>query len=205
MLKLWGRTNSLNVQKVLICLEEIGVSYERIDAGLHFGIVKSDAYKALNPNSVVPTLEDGDFVLWESNVIVRYLCSTYAADRFWPSETRRRARIEQWMDWQQTSANPPLTALFWGLVRAPGSSSQQDLEKAHQRAEIVFQILEQHLAEHAYISGDHLGMADFCLAPGVHRWLNLPLERTHRPRIETYLARIMQRTSVQKFLVLPLT
>src|SRR3954463_1827067 len=103
MLKIWGRLSSLNVQKVMICVDELGLDFERVDAGMNFGIVQTPEYKAMNPNSVVPTIEDDGFVLWESNVIVRYLCGKHSIGRLWPTEVHARAEVERWMDWQQTS------------------------------------------------------------------------------------------------------
>ena len=119
MITLWGRLNSINVRKVVWCLEEIGAPYERIDAGLQFGVVGTPDYRAMNPNALVPTIRDGDFTLWESNAILRYLCARFADRGFWPSDVARRARGGRWMDWQQTSLNKAMGPAFHGLVRTP--------------------------------------------------------------------------------------
>ncbi len=205
MLTIWGRLNSLNVQKVLIACHELGLSFERIDAGLAFGVVQSPEYKAMNPNSVVPTINDDGFVLWESNVITRYLCAKHAHKGFWIEDVLRRADVERWMDWQQTSFNPHLTTVFWGTVRQPGAVAEAEIEKARLRLEAMTLMLEARLEKNRWISGETFGMADLVLASGVHRWLNLPVERPSRPRIEAYYAALMQRPSAQTYLTLPLT
>ncbi len=117
MLQIWGRTNSVNVQKVLWCAAELGIAFSRVDAGGAFGIVGSDEYKERNPNRLVPTIDDNGFVLWESNVIVRYLCAREG--RLYPGELHQRFEAERWMDWQQTTLQPAHRAVFLGLVRTP--------------------------------------------------------------------------------------
>src|SRR5258707_9272853 len=119
MIKLWGRTNSINVQKVLWTLAELDLAYERVDAGLHFGIVGTPSYLAMNPNALVPTIDDDRFVLWESNVIVRYLATKYGMGKLCPEEMRERFDAERWMDWQQTSLNPPIGSLLFNRIRRP--------------------------------------------------------------------------------------
>ena len=106
MLTLWGRTNSINVQKVLWCLEELGLPYRRIDAGREFGVVDTPEYRRLNPNALVPTIEEDGFVLWESNAIVRYLAAKHAGGDFWPADPRTRADADRWIDWQATTFTP---------------------------------------------------------------------------------------------------
>ena len=119
MLKLWGRVNSINVQKVLWALEELRVPCERTDAGLQFGVVNDPFYRKMNPNGRVPTIDDDGFVLWESNAIVRYLCAKHGAGSLWPNDLRRRADSDRWMDWATSTVQPAITPVFWGLVRTP--------------------------------------------------------------------------------------
>src|SRR5690606_18603144 len=122
---IWGRKNSSNVRKVLWCAEEAGLAYERIDAGGAFGVVNEPAYRALNPNGVVPTLEDGDLVLWESNAIVRYLAAQYAADSLYLPDPRQRASAEKWMDWTTSTFAAPFRTVFWGTLRTPPEQRDQ--------------------------------------------------------------------------------
>ena len=119
MLKIWGRNNSVNVQKVLWCCEELGLKYERLDAGGSFGVVNTPQYRALNPNGLVPTIEDGPFVLWESNAIVRYLTAKHSSGKLWPEDHKVRAEADKWMDWQNSMFWPAFRPLFWNVVRTP--------------------------------------------------------------------------------------
>ena len=205
MLKLWGRTNSLNVQKALLCLGELDLPFERMDAGMTFGVVKTPEYMAKNPNSVVPTLEDDGFVLWESNAIVRYLAATHGAGTLWPTDPRARGLADRWMDWQQTSHNPSLTTVFWNLVRSPGAVSPAEFDAACARIERAMDILEEALTRHAGLGGDAFTMAECALAPGVHRYLHLPMERKPRPHVARWYEAVLQRPVAQHVLLLPLT
>src|SRR3989338_4758559 len=113
MLKVWGRVNSLNVQKVLWALAELKVSYERTDAGMQFGVVNEPFYKKMNPNSRVPTIEDDGFILWESNAIVRYLAARHGMGGLCPAGLRQRADADRWMDWASTTLQPGMHPGFW--------------------------------------------------------------------------------------------
>ena len=205
MLKLWGRTNSLNVQKALLCLGELGLPFERVDAGMQFGVVKTPDYMAKNPNSVVPTLEEDGFVLWESNAIVLYLASTHGAGTLWPTDPRARALADRWMDWQQTSHNPSLTTVFWNLVRSPGAVSPTEFDAACAKVERAMDILDEALAQSQWLGGDAFTMAECALAPGVHRYLHLPMERKPRAHVKRWYEAILQRPTAQHVLLLPLT
>src|SRR5712692_5896173 len=118
MLSIWGRNNSVNVQKPLWCCEEMGVQYERMDAGGTFGVVNTPQYRNLNPNGLVPTIEDDGFVLWESNAIVRYLAAKHSAGNLYPDDLTQRADSDRWMDWMR-QVDPAMTPVFWGLIRTP--------------------------------------------------------------------------------------
>ena len=126
MLKIWGRISSINVKKVVWTAQELGLDFQRTEAGGLFGIVKTPDFIALNPNSLVPVIEDGDYTLWESNVVVRYLCAKHAPDTLYPQSLRERFSAERWMDWQQTTFNPASRPGFWQLVRTP--AEQRNLE-----------------------------------------------------------------------------
>ena len=124
MLRLWGRTSSINVRKVLWTLQELGVPFERIDAGLAYGHNHTPDYLAKNPNALVPMLEDGDFTLWESNAIVRYLCAKYGDATLYPEDLRQRFDAERWMDWQQTTLNRAGGPAFIQWIRTPAEQRQ---------------------------------------------------------------------------------
>lgn len=127
MFKIWGRITSINVRKAVYAAQELGLDFERIDAGGVFGIVKTPEYIALNPNSVVPTLVEGDFVLWESNVIVRYLCAKHSQGKLYPTDLQQRFNAERWMDWQQTTVNPASRGGFWQLIPESEITQQRDI------------------------------------------------------------------------------
>lgn len=179
MLRLWGRTSSINVQKVTWCLGELGQEegrdYERIDAGLAFGVNNTPAYQQLNPNGLVPTLVDGDFVLWESHAIVRYLASRSGTDQLMPSDLKLRADSDRWMDWTQTTLWTSLRLTFLGLTRTP--EAQWDLpavNKAYQDATRALLMLDQVLSKKPYCAGPQFSMGDITLGVTVHRWMWLP-------------------------------
>jgi glutathione S-transferase len=205
MLKVWGRLNSLNVQKAMFAILEVGAPFERVDAGMEHGVVQTDAYRAMNPNSVVPTIEDDGLVLWESNVIVRYICAKYAAGTLWPVDPRERADSDRWMDWQQTTFNPPLTVIFQERVRFPGRTPAEQVAQAQARVDKAVGILDAALARRSWMGGEAFNMADCVIAPGVHRFLNLPGERVATPNIERYYRQLMQRPVAQSLLKSPLT
>ena len=117
---LWGRATSSNVMKAIWTLEELQLPYERIDVGGSFGKTDTAEYRAMNPTGLVPTLQEDDFTLWESNAICRYLCHAHAPhSKLWPQEPHARANVDRWMDAQQTLLNRPIGVVFWGLVRTP--------------------------------------------------------------------------------------
>ena len=137
MMRLWGRKSSINVQKVLWCLAELGLKegkdFERIDAGLHFGKNRTPEFLALNPNGLVPTLEDGNLVLWESNTILRYLARQYGQSKCFPTDMASQYQSEKWMDWQVGTLWPSLRIAFLGLTRTPeGERNYEAIRKAYQ-------------------------------------------------------------------------
>jgi glutathione S-transferase len=189
---LWGRNNSSNVQKVAWALNEMGVAYERKDVGGAFGIVNTPAYMAMNPNSRVPTLEDNGFVLWESNAILRYLGEKYG--KFTPSNMQTRAKMHQWLDWQQTTLIPPLTPVFWGLVRTkPEERNLNVIEENAVKTIEVLQILNEQLAHNHYVTGDELTLADFAIAIMTYRALTLIPNRKPLPNVERWYSEIAKR------------
>lgn len=156
MIKVLGRANSVNVQKVMWCAAELGLPVERSDIGGAFGGNDSSDYLAQNPNGKVPTLLDGDFVQWESNAIVRYLCDKYAAGPWQPDTPELRGHANQWMDWYITTLHPPMTTLFWQLIRT--AREDRDLvaiNSAITQCSAFWTMLDHHLTDRPYILGDH--------------------------------------------------
>lgn len=185
MLRIWGRISSLNVRKVVFTAQQLGIPFERIDAGLAYGVVQTPEYRAKNPNAMVPLLEDGDgFTLWESNVIVRYLCARHADGTLYPQGLRERFDAERWMDWQQTTLNPAGRGAFIQLVRTPAERRDPAVVAQSQaETEPLLDMLEAQLAHQPFLAGDRLTMADIPAATEVHRWLALPLRHANRPHL----------------------
>ena len=204
MFTVYGRANSSNVRKVLWLLAEIGIDdYERLDYGRGYTPCSSPEYLALNPNAVVPTLVDGDLVIWESNTILRYLATKHGPEEIYPSGLVARVRVEQWMDWQLTTAITGIRTLFQGLhVKDPAFTDPAGLEKALAQATHAMGILDTHLAKaNAFIAGDALTIADCALAMFVHRWYALPIERKEYAALGAYYARLKEREPFQTWIV----
>src|SRR3954453_14367897 len=183
MLRIWGRTNSINVQKVLWCCAELDLPFERIDAGMAFGVVETPAYRALNPNGRIPTIEDDGYVLWESNTIVRYLAMKHSPGPLCPSDLAARFDAERWMDWQLTTLDRPVRNVFWALVRtAPEKRDPAAVETAQAEAEQALAILDAHLAQRRFVGGEAFTMGDIPVGASVYRWLALDLHRADRPQ-----------------------
>lgn len=198
MLKVLGRSNSSNVQKVLWCLEELGLPYEREDAGGPFGRNRDADYLAMNPNGLIPTVIDGDRVLWESNAILRYLAASYDTGALWEPDPGRRAAGEKWMDWQLSVLAPPMTPLFIQLVRTPEAEREPALvRRSLERAERAFRILDGALAQTAWLGGDHFTVADIPCGVLTYRWMNLPIERPALPALEDWYERLSERRPYQ--------
>ncbi|HEY8567509.1 MAG TPA: glutathione S-transferase family protein [Beijerinckiaceae bacterium] len=205
MLTLWGRLNSINVQKAVFALEEIGTPYQRIDAGRGFGVNDTPEYGAMNPNRLVPVLKDGDFVLWESHAIVRYLAAKHPASGLMPEDLQVRADADRWMDWMHTAFNPAFGVAFHGLVRSPGSQRQEAIQDSLSKSEEMAAILDAHLADRAYVAGEAFSMGDIPVACGAHRWFNLPTEKAPRPHMQRWYDEIMTRPAARRVLTLPIT
>lgn len=198
MLKIWGRSNSVNVKKALWCIEELGLKYERVDAGLQYGVVNTPEYRALNPNGLVPTIEDHGFVLWESNAIVRYLAAKHGAGRLWPLDLKQRADADRWMDWAFTF-QAAFRPVFWGLVRTP--PDQRDpraIEEGRGKAAELLGHLDAALASRKYVAGDAFTMGDIPIGCHVHLWLRLPIERPQHPHLQAWFARLLERAPYRK-------
>lgn len=206
MLRIWGRVNSVNVKKALWAAEELGLQYERIDAGLQFGVTKTPEYRRMNPNSLVPTIEDDGFVLWESHSIVRYLAAKHAAGTLWPTDLRVRADAERWMDWAFTLQNA-MRDVFWGLIRTP--PEQRDMRAieagAERSAALLEAVLETALAGKDYLTGKNFTMGDIPLGCEVQRWMRVPLQRPRLPNVEAWFERLRARPAFLKIVDVPLT
>ena len=208
MLKIWGRANSVNVQKVLWCCDELGLPFERIDAGLQFGRVNAPDYRELNPNGQVPTLVDGAFVLWESNAIVRYLAMQYgASSALYLSEPKLRASIDRWLDWSLSTLAPAERPVFMTLVRTPAQDRDMIALASNLKTLVVrWKVLDAHLQGRFHIEGDRFTLADIVLGAFAKRWFGVEgIDRPPMPSLERWYQRLTQRAPFKKYIDLPLT
>jgi glutathione S-transferase len=216
MLKIWGRANSSNVQKVLWVADELGLDYERIDAGGAFGVTADPEYRAMNPNGLVPTLQDDEFVLWESNAICRYLATREAASSLLPGiekveSMRMRAGIERWMDWCSTALAPATGPAFFGLVRtSPEQRDTAAIAASIRKSAAQLSILEGVLATRDWLAGDAFTLADVPAGVLAWRWLALPwaqvdLPRPSLPHLEAWNRRLCERPAYRRWVMRQLT
>ncbi len=205
MLKIWGRISSINVRKVVLAAQWLSIPFERVDAGHEFGIVKTPAYLTHNPNALIPLVVDDGFALWESNVIVRYLCAKHSTGVLYPVDLVQRFDAERWMDWQQTTLNPAGRNAFVQLLRvAPDKRNNELVEQSIRDTEPLLDMLERLLAERPFVGGAVFGMADIPLACEMHRWSGLPIEHQRRPKLDSWYAGIMAHPAARGVLDLPL-
>ena len=194
MLKVWGRLSSVNVQKVVWCADELRLDYERIDAGGKFGHNDTPQYLKMNPNGLVPVIEDDGFVLYESNAIVRYLAAKSGSGTLWPEDARARADVDRWMEWLATSYVPAMGPAFWQLVRTPVEKrSAETIEGSREKGEKCSGTLDAHLADRRFLTGETFTAADIVVGCAAHRWFNLPLARVPRPNLERWYAELKAR------------
>jgi glutathione S-transferase len=196
---LWGRRSSSNVQKAVWALEELGIPYDQIElGGPHKGLDSAD-YLRLNPNGLVPTLMDGDLVVWESHAILRYLSAAYASGLLWPTDNRARAIADQWTDWTATTFQPAWLGPFWLIVRTPpAQQDQQAIAAALVNAFKPFEILDRQLARTPYLAGDEFTYADIAAGVSMYRWTTMPIERPVLANVEAWHQRLLARPAFQK-------
>ncbi len=205
-LKIWGRISSINVKKVVWAAQELGLAFKRIDAGRAFGNTSTADYLGHNPNGAIPLIDDGGFMLWESNVIVRYLCAKHNAANLYPQDLQARFNAERWMDWQQAHLNPAGREAFVQWFRTPVEQRDTALiAKSVAQTEPYLAMLDQQLAKTEFMAGDHFTMADIPIACEIHRWWGLPQPRPPYPHIERWYARMQARPAAHGILDLPLS
>jgi glutathione S-transferase len=206
MLRIWGRNNSINVQKVMWTVAELGLAHERIDAGGKFGGLDTPEYIAMNPNRTVPTLDDDGFVLWESNACVRYLAARYGAGTLWIDDPAERALADCWMDWQAATLLRDIGVVFWGLIRTP--EAQRDhaaIAASAERLGELFRILDQQLAGREFVTGSRFTMGDIPVGAACYRYHELPIERPRLPNLAGWYERLQQRAPFREHVMIPLS
>ncbi|HET6185132.1 MAG TPA: glutathione S-transferase family protein [Acetobacteraceae bacterium] len=203
---LWGRSTSSNVMKVIWLLEELKLPYERRDVGGPFGKTDTPEYRAMNPTGLVPTLQEDDFTLWESNAILRYICTAHAGNTPWfPWDAKARGSIDRWMDAQQTVMNRPQGVIFLGLVRTPPEKRDQAAIKAAiGEAARAYGYIGAELARHPFICGDAPTLADICWGVHVHRWFTMEFDRPEVPNLRAWYDRLLSRPVYREHIARPL-
>ncbi|AGH50965.1 glutathione S-transferase [Sphingomonas sp. MM-1] len=203
MLTIWGRPNSHNVKKVVWFAEEIGRPFVRLNIGGAFGI--TDSYREMNPNALIPTIEDDGLVLWESNAILRYLAARYGEGTLWPADPAARARGDKWMDWQFGYADAQRDA-FLNLVRhSPEERDAAAIARSAEATATMMAILNQALADRPWLSGDNFGVGDVPMGVYAHSWFALDIERPAMPHVEDWYARLRERPGYAAHVMIPLT
>jgi glutathione S-transferase len=206
MLRIWGRLSSINVRKVVLAARWMNLEFERVDAGREYGIVQTPEYLGRNPNGLVPLMEDGDFQLWESNVIVRYLCAKHSPGALYPQDLRTCFDAERWMDWQQTTLNPAGREAFIQLVRTPAEKRDaKALAQSVAATQPLLDVLDKHLSQRAFMVGAAFTMADMPIACEMHRWLGLAIDHPTRPHLDRWYQNILGRPASRGVLDLPLS
>jgi glutathione S-transferase len=197
MTTLYGRANAWNVRKVMFLVEDIGLPVTRLDYGRDYQPTNTPEFLALNPNGLVPVLEDGPTIIWESHAILRYLAAKYAPESYYPRGLDERAAIDQWLDWKLGSLMAPLRELFFHHYLKM-ERPQADVDAAEAQCAKLFGILDAQLARTgAFVTGHNLTIADCALGMAVHRWLGLPVKRPGLSHIERYYAELGTRPAFQ--------
>ena len=208
MIKIWGRTTSSNVQKVMWAVGEMGLPHERIDIGGPFGKNREPAYLAMNPNGLVPTLEEEDgYLLWESNTIVRYLAAKHKSSVLEPPDLRSRANASKWMDWQLSVASPAIFGLFWGMIRtAPEKRDHAAIEESKKKTTAAIAMMDDQLGKTAYLAGDAFSYGDIPVGIVAYRYRQLAPDRPPFRNFERWYAAISARQAFKDHIAaVPLT
>jgi glutathione S-transferase len=203
MLIIWGRHTSSNVQKLLWGCSEMGVPFERPDMGGKFGY--TDEYLAMNPNRLVPAIDDDGFILWESNACLRYLAAKHDSGGLWPEDLQVRANADRWMDWQLTTVWPVLRVAFHQLIRTP--DDQRDMAAVDNAAKVggeALKILDAWLAGRQFVCGDQFTMGDIPVGFVAYRWFTLDIERIELPNVEAWYKRLCERPGYREHIMIPL-
>lgn len=195
MITVHGRATSSNVQIVMWAIAELGLPHRRLDVGGAFGGTDTPHYRAINPNGLVPTVEDKGVVLWESAAILRYLGAAYGGEDFWPKDPLRRAGLDKWAEWSKTTFQPTLlTHIFWPLVGGdPAKLDRKALAAAADRLKGHARMIDARLAEGAYLGGASPSFADIVFGTMLYRYYTLDFDRAETPALDAYYARLTAR------------
>ena len=199
MITVWGRSNSLNVQKVMWLIAELGLEHQRVDVGGSFGGLDSPEFLKMNPNGRIPVIDDDGIVIWESHTILRYLSAHYGAGLFWPDNPAERSFTDRWMDWSLATLQPAFMDLFWGYYRTPENQRNWPfIRDAMERCARLYQLLDRHLAGRKYVAGEHLALGDIPAGTSLYRYFSLEIERPKLPNVEPWYRRLSERDAYRE-------
>ena len=194
MLRIWGREDSLSVQKVMWCVRELEIPFEHINAGRQYGIIDEPWYLKMNPNGTIPTIDDDGFALWESNAIVKYLCAKHSSGNMSPTDLYEYADADRWISWQGTTLWPPMRQILLNLVRVPeGKRDHKRLAELVETVTKCWTVLNSRLEGRDYIMGERFTMADIAFGPHVYRWFSYPVDRPDLPHLRAWYDRLCTR------------
>ena len=193
-LRILGRSTSINVRKVLWAADLIGIAYENEPWGLPVRDPNVPEFLKLNPNGQVPVIVDGDYVLWESNAIVRYLAESRRSG-LWPVDARERGLVDQWLTWQVSELNPSWVYAHQALLRRnPAYTDPARIAQSIANWNKAMELLDRHLARSGgFAANGRVSLADIVLALSSHRWLLTDFEKPDLPAVTEHHA-TMQRT-----------
>lgn len=204
MLRIWGRRNSINVQKVMWAVGELKLPHERIDAGGPFGGLDTEEFGRLNPNRRVPVIDDGGSVVWESHAIVRYLAGRYGAGSLAPEDPALRAQSDMWTDWTLADLQPAFMGVFWNFYRTPEAQRNWPMiRQGIARSTILFRLLDKHLEDRNFLAGDTLTLGDIPAGAQLFRYFTLQIDRPALPNVEAWYARLQEREAYRTHVMVP--
>jgi glutathione S-transferase len=205
MLRIWGRSNSVNVQKVMWAVGELGLPHERVDAGGAFGGLDTEEFADLNPNRRVPVIDDGGTVIWESHAILRYLAAKYGEGTLAPGDPGLRAQSDMWTDWVLADLQPAfIGGVFWNFYRTPEEKRKwQLIRQGVARSAVLFRMLDRHLERRDYIAGATLTFGDIPAGVQLYRYFTLAIDRPELPNVEAWYARLQQRDAYRTHVMVP--
>jgi glutathione S-transferase len=205
MLKIWGRRNSFNVQKIMWLVGELGLEHEHINAAGAFGGLDTPEFLAMNPHGRVPVIDDDGAIIWESHTILRFLGARYGGNGFWTEDLVERSLAERWMDWMLASLQPDfLTGVFWGFYRTPEEQRNWPIIRDRiARCARHYQLLDRHLAARAFLVGDHLTLADIAVGTSLYRYFGLEIDRPSVPNVEAWYGHLTERPAYREHVMIP--
>jgi glutathione S-transferase len=205
MLKVWGRRDSFNLQKVMWLVGELGLEHEQVMAGGSYGGLEDPAFRAMNPHGRVPVIDDDGVVVWESHAILRYLAAKHGAPAFWAEDPAERSQADRWIDWSATTLQPDfLNGVFWGFYRTP----EAERDAAAVAAKVAacarhMRQLDRALADRPFLGGDRLGLADIPAGTNLFRYFGVDVERPSVPNVEAWYRRLQDRPAYREHVMLP--